>query len=68
MSNNVLIYGTKKLSSTATDFFATSQIRSLISAYICFAFHSHRWRGQEFIPYSSAATGIGTHVGSVAPL
>ena len=26
-------------------FFATSSTRMLISAYMCFAFHSHRWHG-----------------------
>ena len=56
------------LSSLVYVFFATSPIRALISAYMCSASHSHRWRDCDFIPNSYAMTGYRTQVSSVAPL
>ena len=50
------------------DFFATSPIRTLISADMCFASHSHRWCGKDFFPNFYATTRNRTHVGSIASL
>ena len=50
------------------DFFAANPIPTLISVYMRFASHSHRWNGSGILfPYSYAATGNRTHVSSVAP-
>ena len=49
------------------NFFSISPIRALISAFVCFASHSHRCF-RCFYPNSNAATGNQTQVGSVAPL
>ena len=49
-------------------YFATSPIRALISAYMCFASHSHRSHGKDFFPNSYAATRNRTQISSAAPL
>ena len=37
-------------------FFATSPIQVLLSTYMCFASHFHRWHGKDFFPNSYAKT------------